>query len=129
MIVKKHSERRHDMADKQPAASAQRSDWITRKFILTDMPTGLMLTLVAVGLPRTVLADLGIVAPESSLLYYFLALTPFAIWLAVAILRTSRRPFMDFLVLGVTNLQPPPSTSPTRSVRPSTTSRCGHTRS
>lgn len=60
-----------------------------------------MLLLVALALPRTVLADLDIVAPESSLLYYFLALAPFAAWLAVAIFRASRKPFMDFLVLGV----------------------------
>ena len=60
-----------------------------------------MVVLVAVGLPRTILADLGIVQPESSLLYYILALTPFAAWLAVAVVRKSRRPFRDFLVLGV----------------------------
>jgi hypothetical protein len=83
------------------AAPAQRSDWLHRRFILTDMPTWLMLALVAVGLPRTILADLDIVAPESSLLYYILALTPFAVWLAVAVIRRSRRPFTDFLVLGV----------------------------
>jgi hypothetical protein len=57
--------------------------------------------LVAVRLPRTILADLGIVEPESSLLYYVLALAPFATWLAVAIMRKSRKPFRDFLVLGV----------------------------
>ena len=34
-------------------------------------------------------------------LYYVLALTPFAVWLAVAVVRPSRRPFRDFLVLGV----------------------------
>ncbi|MEO3829259.1 hypothetical protein [Actinomadura sp. B10D3] len=66
----------------------------------TDMPAGLMLALVAVGLPRTILADLDIVEPESGLLYYFLALTPFAVWLAVAVFRRTRKPFMDFLVLG-----------------------------
>src|ERR1044072_1886847 len=71
-----------------------------RRFPLTDMPTGLMLGLVALGLPRTVLADLGVVLPESGLLYYFLALTPFAAWLAVAVVRRSRRPVRDFLVLG-----------------------------
>ena len=35
------------------------------------------------------------------MLYYILALTPFAVWLVVAIVRSSRRPFADFLVLGV----------------------------
>ncbi|EMY34620.1 hypothetical protein D477_008613 [Arthrobacter crystallopoietes BAB-32] len=70
-------------------------------FPLTDMPWPLMAALVAVGLPRTVLADLDIVAPESGLLYYVLALVPFAAWLAVAIVRDTRRPVRDFLVLGV----------------------------
>jgi hypothetical protein len=56
-----------------------------RSLPLTDMPTWLMLVLAAAGLPRTLLADLGIVAPDSSLLYFFLALAPFAVWLTVAI--------------------------------------------
>jgi len=68
---------------------------------LTDMPIGLMLLLVGIGLPRTILADLDVVAPESGLFYYFLALVPFAAWLAVAIGRPTRKPIMDFLVLGV----------------------------
>jgi hypothetical protein len=72
-----------------------------RSFPLTDMPTWLMLVLVAVGLPRTLLADLGIVAPDSSLFYFFLALAPFAVWLTVAVARRSRRPFTDFVVLGI----------------------------
>lgn len=72
-----------------------------RTFIFTDMPVWLMLVLVALALPRTILEDLNIVAPESSLLYYFLALTPFAVWLAVAIVRKTAKPLMDFLVLGV----------------------------
>ena len=77
------------------------SDRPARRFPGTDLPVGLMLGLVALGLPRTVLADLGIVAPESSLLYYVLALLPFAVWLTVAVVRRSRRPFRDFLVLGI----------------------------
>jgi hypothetical protein len=71
-----------------------------RNFPATDMPTWLMLGLVALGLPRTVLADLDIVAPESGPLYYVLALTPFVAWLTVALLRRSRRPARDFLMLG-----------------------------
>ena len=74
---------------------------LDRRFSVDDMPVRLMLVLVAFGLPRTVLADLDIVAPESSLLYYVLALTPFAVWLTVAVVRSSRRPFADFQVLGV----------------------------
>jgi hypothetical protein len=72
-----------------------------RRFPLTDLPIVSMLGLVGLGLPRTVLADLDIVAPESSLLYYVLALTPFAVWLAVALFRSSGHPFRDFLILGV----------------------------
>ncbi|MVA74638.1 hypothetical protein GC722_01090 [Auraticoccus sp. F435] len=72
-----------------------------RRFPLTDLPWPLMLTLVAIGLPRTVLADLDVVAPESSALYYVLALGPFVVWLAVAVLRPSRRPVRNFLVLGL----------------------------
>jgi hypothetical protein len=71
-----------------------------RPFFLTDMPVWLMLTLLALGLPRTILADLGIVEPEGSLFYYFLALTPFAAWLVVAVVRETRKPIADFLMLG-----------------------------
>lgn len=74
---------------------------LSRRFPLTNMQTWLMLALTAVALPRTVLADLDIVPPESGLLYYVLALTPFVIWLAVAVVRRTSKPFMDFLVLGV----------------------------
>jgi hypothetical protein len=81
--------------------ASDRLSGLDRRFPATDMPIWLMLVLVALGLPRTVLADLDIVAPEDSLLYYILALTPFAVWLVVAILRRSRRPFRDFLVLGI----------------------------
>ncbi len=87
----------------EPGDTQMPNRWLAalhRRFPLTDMPVWLMLALVAVGLPRTILADLNIVAPESSLLYYVLALAPFALWLAVAIWRRSRRPVRDFLVLG-----------------------------
>jgi hypothetical protein len=72
----------------------------TRRFPGTDMSTGLMLAMVALGVPRTILADLDVVAPESGLVYYFLALVPFAFWLAVGVARRSRRPFRDFLTVG-----------------------------
>lgn len=71
------------------------------RVLFTDMRWTLMLVLVAIGLPRTVLADLDIVAPESSLLYYVLALVPFAVWLVVAVVRPTRKPVLDFLVVGV----------------------------
>jgi len=71
------------------------------RFPATDMPILLMIGLVALGLPRTVLADLDVVPPESGALYYALALTPFAVWLIVATRRRTRRPLADFVVLGV----------------------------
>jgi hypothetical protein len=73
---------------------------VSRRFPATDMPAWMVLVLVALGGPRTILSDLDVVAPESGLLYYCLALLPFAVWLAVAIARRSRRPFLDFLVVG-----------------------------
>lgn len=75
-------------------------EWLRGTFVLTDMPVGLVLGLVGLGLPRTILADLGIVPPESSLLYYVLALGPFAAWCAIAVVRTTRKPVADFLVVG-----------------------------
>ena len=85
--------------DQTATVSATRETY--RPFWLTDMPTWLMLTLVAIGLPRTTLADMNVVAPESGVLYYVLALAPYAAWLAVAMIRETRKPIMDFLVLGV----------------------------
>jgi hypothetical protein len=70
------------------------------RFPGTDLPIWVMLVLVGLGVPRTVLEDLDIVAPGSSLLYYVLALVPFAAWVAVAVVRRSRRPFLDFLMVG-----------------------------
>ena len=71
-----------------------------RNLLGTEMPGWLVLALVAAGLPRTILADLGIIAPESSPVYYVLALTPFAIWLAVAVFRRTGSPLKDHFVAG-----------------------------
>lgn len=71
-----------------------------RTVLGTDMPAWLLLGLIALGLPRTVLADLGVVAPESSSIYYVLALAPFAAWFAVAVFRRTRSPIRDHLVTG-----------------------------
>jgi len=78
----------------------RRSGFLTRTLLGTEWPGWLLLVLIALGLPRTVLADLGIVAPESSWIYYVLALTPFAVWFALAILRRTRSPIRDHLVAG-----------------------------
>lgn len=82
------------------AARSGATSRVRRNFPGTGIPGWLLLGLVALGLPRTVLADLGIVAPESSWIYYVLALTPFAVWLAVAIFRRTGSPMRDHLLAG-----------------------------
>lgn len=72
-----------------------------RRLLGADLPVWAMLILVALGLPRTVLADLGILEPEGSWLYYVVALTPYAVWLAVAALRRTATPLRDHLIVGV----------------------------
>lgn len=72
-----------------------------RTFPLTDLPTGLVLVLVALGVPRTVLADLDVVPPESGPLYYVVALTPFAVWLVAAVARRSVHPVLDHVIVGL----------------------------
>lgn len=71
-----------------------------RTFPCTGLPVWLVLSLIALGLPRTILSDLGVVEPEGSWVYYVLALTPFAAWFAVAVALRSRTPFRDHLVVG-----------------------------
>jgi hypothetical protein len=70
------------------------------RFFLTDMPVWLVTVLVLLMLPRTLLNELGVVT-EGTLPYYVLALTPFAIWLAVAVVRKNQKPMADFLMLGL----------------------------
>lgn len=60
-----------------------------------------MVGLAALGLPRTVLSDLGIIETDGSVLYFVLALGPYAVWLAVAVLRRTPRPLRDHLLTGV----------------------------
>jgi hypothetical protein len=50
--------------------------------------------------PRTLLSDLGIIIAETPV-YYVFALTPYAVWLGVAMFRKSEKPLLEFLVLGV----------------------------
>lgn len=76
------------------------SGLLGRELLGTGMPGWLLLGLIALGLPRTVLADLGMVAPETSAVYYVLALVPFAAWFAVAVIRRTRSPIRDHLVTG-----------------------------
>lgn len=71
-----------------------------RTVVFTSMPVWLVVALTLLMVPRTLLSDLGLIT-EGTLLYYFFALLPFVIWLAVAVLRPAKKPFMDFLVLGI----------------------------
>lgn len=92
---------RRGATDPDAAHGEIRSPALIRRNLLgTELPGWLLLTLIVLGLPRTVLTDLGIVAPDSSSLYYVLALTPFAVWLAVAIFRRTGSPIKDHLVAG-----------------------------
>jgi hypothetical protein len=88
------------MADTTSPSDATTGGVLRRNLLGTQLPGWLLLGLVALGLPRTVLADLGVVAPESSPIYYVLALGPFAVWLAVAVFRRSGSPVKDHLVAG-----------------------------
>lgn len=67
----------------------------------TRMPWLVALALVVLGLPRTILSDLGAVEPEGSAVYYLLALVPFAAWFAVAILLPTVSPIRDHLATGI----------------------------
>lgn len=60
----------------------------------------MLVTLIAAGLPRTILADLGVVEPEGSWVYYVLALAPFALWCALAIFRRTPTPIKDHITAG-----------------------------
>lgn len=71
-----------------------------KRFLHTDMALWLVVVLVVIMLPRGILNDMNIVA-EGTLGYYVLALTPFAVWLAVAVFRKTKKPMRDFTVLGV----------------------------
>lgn len=71
-----------------------------RRILGTSWPAWLLVVLIALGLPRTILADLGVIVPEGSWVYYVLALAPFAFWFAVAIVRRTGSPIKDHLVAG-----------------------------
>lgn len=64
------------------------------------MPIWLVVVLVLLMVPRTLLSDLALIT-ENTMPYYFFALIPYAVWLGVALFYKSKKPFMDFLVLGV----------------------------
>lgn len=78
----------------KPANMAQRG------LFGSDLPLWIMLGLVILGLPRTILTDLGVLEAEGSLLYYVVALVPYAVWLSVAVLQRTRTPFRDHVLTG-----------------------------
>lgn len=87
---------------RRPERVTRNQDWrypVKRTFAFTSMPVWLVLVLTLLMVPRTLLSDLGIIIAETPV-YYFFALTPYAVWLGVAIFRKSEKPFSDFLVLG-----------------------------
>lgn len=71
-----------------------------RTLLKTDLPFVAVLILALLAVPRVIIHDLHL-ADLNSVPYKVLATVPFLIWLGVAILRKSRSPMKDFLVLGV----------------------------
>lgn len=68
--------------------------------IKTDLPLVVIGILAVLPIPRVVLHDLQAVSFDS-LLYKLLAVVPFMAWIGVAVLRKTKRPFADFLTLGL----------------------------
>lgn len=82
-----------------PVAATTRQGFLSRNILGTQWPAGLLLGLIALGLPRTILADLGIIEPQTPV-YFVFALTPFGVWLACALVRRTGSPIKDHLVAG-----------------------------
>lgn len=68
--------------------------------IETDLPLAIIGILAILPIPRVVLHDLHAVSFDS-LPYKLLAVVPFVAWIGVAVLRKTKRPFVDFLTLGL----------------------------
>jgi hypothetical protein len=66
----------------------------------TDMPLVLLAVLAAMVIPRVVVHDIQLLPVESTL-YLALVAVPYLVYLAVALLRKNKRPFYDFIVLGI----------------------------
>lgn len=73
---------------------------VSRGILGSDMPVWIMLVLVGLALPRTVLTDIGVIEPDGPLIYYVLALAPYAVWLTVAVLRRTPTPLRDHALVG-----------------------------
>lgn len=72
----------------------------TKSAFRPDLPLLYIVLLAALTLPRVVVHDLGMIAIDSPA-YTTLAVAPLLVWLVVAIFRRTKRPFVDFVVLGV----------------------------
>lgn len=64
------------------------------------LPMLAILGLAALGLPRVILHDLHLTAPQS-LLTWILALAPVAAWILAAVLSRSPRPLLDLVLVGL----------------------------
>lgn len=65
----------------------------------TDLPLKIILLLALLAIPYFVVHSLQL-ADFDSLLYQALIIIPFVIWIAVATIRKTSRPVVDFTVLG-----------------------------
>jgi hypothetical protein len=68
--------------------------------IRTDMPPVLLVVMAAIAIPRVVVENLQLLSLESPL-YKVLSISPFLVYLAVALLRKNKRPLYDYTVLGM----------------------------
>ena len=65
-----------------------------------DLPLVYVVLLAALTLPRVVVHDLRLIAIDGPV-YTALAVAPLLIWLLVAVFRKTKRPLLDFVVLGL----------------------------
>jgi hypothetical protein len=65
-----------------------------------DLPLLYIVVLALLTLPRVVAHDLRLIEIDGPL-YTALAIAPLLVWLLVAVFRKSKRPIVDFLVLGL----------------------------
>jgi hypothetical protein len=70
------------------------------KSLKPDLSIAAIIFLAALAIPRVFVHDLHL-ASFDSLLYKTLAVGPLVVWLIVAIARKSKKPFYDFLLVGL----------------------------
>ena len=74
---------------------------MVKKAVKPDLSMVAIFILALLAIPRVVFHDLRIV-PLDSLVYTIAAIAPFVIWLGFALFRKNKRPFRDFLIVGLT---------------------------